>query len=96
MLKIVMQDRPDLIISELSGLAFDSLQACFRKQDIDNMFANEPPIYDLNEDIYLFVDPAAGGPMSDYAVLSFQRAKGLVTVSLADQVQISRLAQKVL
>lgn len=26
----VMEDRPDLIASELSGLAFDSLQQCFR------------------------------------------------------------------
>lgn len=29
-LKTVMQDRPDLIASELSGLAFDALQQCFR------------------------------------------------------------------
>lgn len=29
-LKKVMEDRPDLIASELSGLAFDSLQQCFR------------------------------------------------------------------
>ena len=30
-LKIMMQDRPDLIQSELAGLAFDSLQQVFRK-----------------------------------------------------------------
>ena len=29
-LKKVMEDRPDLIASELSGLAFDALQQCFR------------------------------------------------------------------
>ena len=34
-LKVVMQDRPDLIESELSGLAFDSLQQCFRPADIE-------------------------------------------------------------
>ena len=34
-LKTVMQDRPDLIESELSGLAFDSLQQCFRPADIE-------------------------------------------------------------
>jgi hypothetical protein len=28
----------------------------------------------------LFIDPAAGGPQSDYAILTFQRQKGLVTV----------------
>lgn len=30
MLKVVMQDRPDLIESELAGLAFDSLHQCFK------------------------------------------------------------------
>jgi hypothetical protein len=33
-LKKVMEDRPDLIASELSGLAFDSLQQCFRCMDM--------------------------------------------------------------
>jgi len=75
-----MQDRPDLIQSELSGLAFDSLQCVFRPADIEAMFSQEPPEIDLNTDIYLFIDPAAGGPQSDYAILSFQRFKGLITV----------------
>ena len=39
-LKIMMQDRPDLIQSELAGLAFDSLQQVFRKADESN--AAEP------------------------------------------------------
>lgn len=69
-------------MSELSGLAFDSLHCCFRPQDIDTMFAQKPPTADLNQDIFLFIDPAAGGPGSDYAILSFQRAKGLMTVSV--------------
>lgn len=79
-----MQDRPDLIQSELSGLAFDSLQCVFRPADIEVMYNQEPPEPVLNADIYLFVDPAAGGPQSDYAILSFQRQKGLVTVSIKD------------
>ncbi len=33
-LKGMMQDSPDLIQSELAGLAFDSLQQVFRKSDI--------------------------------------------------------------
>ena len=33
-LKGMMQDSPDLIQSELAGLAFDSLQQMFRKSDI--------------------------------------------------------------
>jgi hypothetical protein len=75
-----MQDRPDLIQSELSGLAFDSLQTVFRPMDIQIMFDQEPPVAELNKDVYIFIDPAAGGPQSDYAMISFQRQKGLITV----------------
>jgi len=78
-----MQDRPDLIQSELSGLAFDSLQTVFRSCDIEMMFEQEIPDPVLNSDIYIFIDPAAGGPQSDYAILSFQRQKGLITVSIS-------------
>ena len=81
-LKTVMQDRPDLIESELSGLAFDSLQQVFRGVDLDIMFSQTPPAPVTNETIHLFIDPAAGGPGSDYAVLSITRQKGLITVSL--------------
>jgi len=81
-LKVIMQDRPDLIQSELSGLAFDSLQCVFRPADIEIMFSQPPPEPELNADIYIFIDPAAGGPQSDYAMLSFQRVKGLITVCL--------------
>lgn len=75
-----MQDRPDLIISELSGLAFDSLQCVFRPVDLDIMFTQRAPDPELNGDVWLFIDPAAGGPQSDYAILSLTRHKGLVTV----------------
>ena len=57
-LKIVMQDRPDLIESELSGLAFDSLQQCFRPGDIESLFTQEPIQPLLNDDIYICIDPA--------------------------------------
>lgn len=76
-----MQDRPDLIQSELAGLAFDSLQQAFREKDISNMMTLEgnPPV--LMEPIYMFIDPAAGGPHSDYCVLCITRFRGMVTVS---------------
>ena len=80
-LKAIMQDRPDLIQSELAGLAFDSLQQCFRPCDIELMFNQPVPFHDMHPIIYIFIDPAAGGPGSDYAVLSIVREKGLVTVS---------------
>ena len=79
-LKTIMQDRPDLIESELSGLAFDSLQQIFKTVHLDVMFSQECPAILLNDDIHLIIDPAAGGPHSDYAMVSIQRNKGLVTV----------------
>ena len=94
-----MQDRPDLIQSELSGLAFDSLQQAFASADIERMFAQECPdvayeqvpvlpragaglrLLTLREqDVYMVIDPAAGGPQSDYAIVTFTRHKGLITV----------------
>jgi hypothetical protein len=80
-LKTIMQDRPDLIESELSGLAFDSLQQVFRSVDMDIMFTQAPPSWVTNDTIHLFIDPAAGGPGSDYALVSVARQKGLITVS---------------
>lgn len=82
-LKTIMQDRPDLIESELSGLAFDSLQQVFKAEHIEVMFKQPIPPPIINEDVHIFIDPAAGGPYSDYAVLSATRQKGMITVSRA-------------
>ena len=81
-LKIMMQDRPDLIQSELAGLAFDSLQQVFRKVDIAIMFDSPCMPYVQDQKIWIVIDPAAGGPQSDYAIVSICRYKGCVTVSL--------------
>jgi hypothetical protein len=80
-LKTIMSDRPDLIQSELSGLAFDALQQCFRSEDIDAMMQMTPPPIPWMHTVYIVVDPAAGGPQSDFALLSIVREKGLITVS---------------
>ena len=82
-LKVMMQDRPDLIKSELAGLAFDSLQQVFRKIDIDAMFCAPPLAFAKDQEIFVVIDPAAGGPSSDYAVVSLCRQRGIVTVRLA-------------
>lgn len=74
------QDRPDLIQSELSGLAFEALQQAFRKQDVDAMMEMDPPPPGMYENIHIFVDPAAGGPSSDYGILSVTLWRGMVTV----------------
>ena len=76
-----MKDRPDLIQSELAGLAFDSLQQVFRKSDVEIAFSIEAIPAALNMTVWLVVDPAAGGPQSDYAVVSIYRSRGTVTVS---------------
>ena len=81
-LKIMMQDRPDLIQSELAGLAFDSLQQVFRKADIKIAMAIQPMAFEHNNTIFVLIDPAAGGPQSDYAVVSLCRSRGNVTVSV--------------
>jgi hypothetical protein len=56
-LKTIMQDRPDLIQSELSGLAFDSLQQAFRKADLDKMVLSTSPQRQMYEAIFIFIDP---------------------------------------
>lgn len=81
-LKVIMQDRPDLIQSELAGLAFDSLQQVFRKVDLSIAFDSPCLPLILNQSIWMVIDPAAGGPASDYAIVSIVRNKGCVTVSL--------------
>lgn len=76
------QDRPDLIKSELAGLAFDSLQQVFRKADIEHMFNSEALALVQDQTVWIVIDPAAGGPSSDYAVVSLVRQRGTVTVRL--------------
>jgi len=79
-LKIMMQDRPDLIQSELAGLAFDSLQQVFRKQDLILMFDTSALTLTLDQTVWIVIDPAAGGPQSDYALVSICRIKGCIVV----------------
>lgn len=80
-LKIMMQDRPDLIQSELAGLAFDSLQQVFRKADIQIAMSLPPLAIPDNPVVFIVIDPAAGGPQSDYAIVSIIRHRGSVMVS---------------
>lgn len=79
-LKVIMEDRPDLIQSELSGLAFDSLQQAFRPVDIERCLRAGRFEPEMDEMIFISIDPAAGGPQSDYCVVSFVRQQGSVKV----------------
>ncbi len=91
-LKVMMQDRPDLIKSELAGLAFDSLQQVFRKVDIDAMFAATPLDFAKDQEVFVIIDPAVDVPSSDYAVVSLVRQRGIVTVCFPRLTQSDTLA----
>jgi len=80
----------DLIQSELAGLAFDSLQQAFAAADIERMFAQDPLEEIFGQPVYMVIDPAAGGPQSDYAIVSFTRDRGLVTVRTLKHCGIRR------
>lgn len=82
-LQTIMSDRPDLIESELSGIAANTLQSCFRGRDITTMFEQDPLPLHYAENLILMIDPAAGGPQSDYAMVSMVRRKGMVQVCCA-------------
>lgn len=79
-LKTIMESRPDLIASELAGLPGDNQLAAFRPQDIETFFKQPCFANTLTEDLFICIDPAAGGPQSDYAFVSFTRLRGQVRV----------------
>ena len=89
-----MQDRPDLIQSELAGLAFDSLQQVFRKGDIALAFETPGLPFEQDQMVWTVVDPAAGGPQSDYAIVSIVRSKGCVQVRSRQDVGLDAALHK--
>lgn len=59
-LKAIMSDRPDLINSEMSGVAFSSMNQCFRAPDLKRMFDTTPPIScPTGPDMLVCIDPCA-------------------------------------
>jgi len=59
-LQTIMEDRPDLVESELSGVAANTLQSAFRTSDVDQMFEQPNTAAHHAEPIFLVIDPAAG------------------------------------
>lgn len=59
-LQTIMEDRPDLVESELSGVAANTLQSAFRTSDVDQMFDQPNTAPHHAEPIFLVIDPAAG------------------------------------
>jgi len=71
-LKTIMSDRPDLIVSEMGGVAFSSVDQCFRYCDLKRMFESPIPMtLEWETPFFVCVDPCAGGEHSDFAVVSF-------------------------
>ena len=62
-------------------MAFDALQQCFRAADIDALMSSTPQSIEWKQPLFLVIDPAAGGPQSDFALVSFFRHKGMFVVS---------------
>jgi hypothetical protein len=82
-LKLIMSDRPDLINSEMGGVAFSSIDQCFKQALLKKMFSVEIPLtIEFNTQFYVTVDPAAGGEHSDFALVSFTVSCGIYKVSV--------------
>jgi hypothetical protein len=55
-------------------------QTC-RKADVERMlYELRAPVPVIYEDVFIFVDPAAGGPGSDYGIMSVTRSRGIMVV----------------
>ena len=76
------------------GLAFDALQQCFRSADVDALLTMEAPPKQWKQTVYMLIDPAAGGPQSDFALVSFTRHKGQITVCSRAYVLNFHVTQK--
>jgi len=80
-LKIIMSERPDLINSEMSGVAFSSVDQAFRQCDLKRMFSSCPPIeLPVNPQLMVCIDPCAGGQFSDFALVSLVYENGIFQV----------------
>jgi hypothetical protein len=76
-----MSDRPDLINSEMGGVAFNSVDQCFKQSLLKQMFNETIPLnIEFNTRFFVTVDPAAGGEHSDFAMVSFTYCHGIFKV----------------
>ena len=76
----MMQDRPDLLLSEMQGCSFDALEQVFPKAFIAICMDLPTIPADYNSTVWIVFDPAAGGPQSDYGIVSITRTRGTVSV----------------
>tara|TARA_B100001142_G_C14324097_1_gene651608 strand:+ start:1535 stop:2419 length:885 start_codon:yes stop_codon:yes gene_type:complete len=87
-LKTIMSDRPDLINSELGGIAVGNNDQCFKVPDLKRMFENSIFIQiPLSASFFCTIDPCAGGEHSDFALVSFIICNGAFHVLGAEALQ---------
>ena len=87
-LKTIMSDRPDLINSELGGVAIGNNDQCFKVVDLKRMFENKIYIQiPLSSCFFCTVDPCAGGENSDFALVSFMICNGIYHILGAEALQ---------
>lgn len=87
-LKTIMSDRPDLINSELGGIAAAGTEQCFKTVYLDRMFAPGTTVDVVTgQDFFVSVDPMAGGERSDFAVVSFAIRRGVYQVRLTQRAR---------
>ena len=80
-LKTIMSDRPDLINSELGGMAVSGTTQCFKALYLQRMFSPaDAAVLTFEQDFFVSVDPMAGGEKSDFAVVSFAIHRGVYQV----------------
>jgi hypothetical protein len=54
---------------------------CNRKSDVERMiYELQAPVASIYEDLFIFIDPAAGGPSSDYGIMTVTRNRGILVV----------------
>jgi len=85
-----MSDRPDLINSEMGGVAFSSVDQCFKQEYLKLMFGREISVeIAFGTTFFTCVDPAAGGENSDFAVVSFTFMYGIYVVRICFYLKLT-------
>ena len=80
-LKTIMSDRPDLINSELGGVAIGNQDQCFRAVDLKRAFDEAVPMeIKMTTPFFVTIDPCAGGEHSDFALVTTVISHGVFQV----------------
>ena len=68
----------------MGGVAFSSIDQCFKQALLKKMFESEIPLtIEFSTQFFVTVDPAAGGENSDFALVSFTVSCGVYKVCIS-------------